>query len=141
MFTRSALMLLTVLVALGGCTQSYIGPKQPTGTVLGAVLGGLGGAQFGSGTGQLAATAAGALFGAGLGSEIGVSLDRADMLHREYSSWPVSRRQVPRPHLGHRVFRRWGDSYPMSTIGPSPGYGSWNAHNCRILPGGGGFPS
>jgi len=50
------------------------------GTVLGAIGGGLLGAQIGHGSGQLAAVAAGTLLGAFLGHEIGTSLDRADIL-------------------------------------------------------------
>ncbi|HSK38409.1 MAG TPA: RT0821/Lpp0805 family surface protein, partial [Arenibaculum sp.] len=48
------------------------------GTLGGAAAGGLAGAQFGKGTGQLAATAGGMLLGALLGGEVGKSLDRAD---------------------------------------------------------------
>ena len=52
--------------------------KQTGGTLIGAALGGFLGAQFGSGTGKLAATALGVVAGGWLGSELGKSLDRAD---------------------------------------------------------------
>lgn len=64
-----------------GCAeQDRYGTKQTVGTLSGAALGGLLGAQFGSGKGQLATTAIGVLIGALAGSEIGKSLDRADRL-------------------------------------------------------------
>lgn len=69
------------VLVLGACAQGdRPGQKQTFGTLGGAALGGLVGAQFGSGTGQLATTAAGVLIGALLGSEAGKSLDRADRL-------------------------------------------------------------
>lgn len=65
---------------LAGCAQWEESPKQTVGTVAGAALGGLVGAEFGQGTGRVAATGAGVLLGAFLGSEIGRSLDHADRL-------------------------------------------------------------
>lgn len=52
--------------------------KATGGTVLGAVGGGLAGAQFGHGSGKLATTLFGTLLGAFAGHEVGASLDRAD---------------------------------------------------------------
>ncbi|MEQ9326022.1 MAG: RT0821/Lpp0805 family surface protein [Rhodospirillales bacterium] len=80
MFAKS---LIAATIAGGllvaGCTQNT-GNKEIGGTLLGAGLGGLAGAQFGGGKGQLAATAVGVLAGAWLGNEVGKSLDRADQL-------------------------------------------------------------
>jgi uncharacterized protein YcfJ len=73
MRTLTALVLVLVLA---GCTD--YGPKELGGGLLGAGAGGLAGAQFGHGTGRLAATAGGALLGGWLGSGAGRSLDRAD---------------------------------------------------------------
>ena len=64
---------------VAGCTQNT-GNKEIGGTLLGAGLGGMAGAQFGGGKGQLAATAVGVLAGAWLGNEVGKSLDRADRI-------------------------------------------------------------
>lgn len=75
----SVVALLAVLVAACGYDAQQR-PKQTAGTVIGAGLGGLAGAQFGGDEVQLAATAFGTLLGAFLGSEIGKSLDRADQL-------------------------------------------------------------
>ena len=70
----------TVALVLGACATDS-GPKQTLGTLIGAGLGGLAGAQIGSGGGQLAAVAAGTLLGAFLGSEVGASLDKADQAY------------------------------------------------------------
>jgi len=71
--------MLAATFAMAGCENMGMqGNKQLAGTGLGAIGGGLAGAQFGKGTGQLWATGAGVLLGALLGSEIGASLDNAD---------------------------------------------------------------
>ena len=57
------------------------GTKQNVGAATGAVVGGILGSKVGGGNGQLWATGAGVLLGALLGSEIGKSLDRADMAY------------------------------------------------------------
>jgi surface antigen len=54
------------------------GMKESIGTLGGAALGGLAGAQLGHGTDNLAATGAGVLLGGLLGNQVGKSLDRAD---------------------------------------------------------------
>ena len=70
--------LAVAAILLVGCAD---GPsKQTIGTGLGGIGGGLAGAQFGRGSGNLAATAGGALLGALVGNSIGASLDRADSL-------------------------------------------------------------
>lgn len=74
-------VVLAAMVA--ACANSDYGPKQTGGALLGGLGGAVAGAQFGRGSGQLAATAAGALLGAFIGSEVGKSLDRAD---RQYAS-------------------------------------------------------
>ena len=80
--------LIGTLFAAAGCAEQGYGTKQTVGGLGGAALGGLLGAQFGSGTGKLATTAAGVLIGALAGSEIGRSLDRAD---RNYANQAVNR--------------------------------------------------
>lgn len=83
--TVAAAMALVVAAGLlGACVsngQNGYGMKQGAGTLLGAGLGGLAGAQFGGGNGQLAMVAAGTLLGGFLGNEIGASLDRADQAY------------------------------------------------------------
>ncbi len=74
--------LIAGAFVLGACSEDA-GTKETLGTLGGAALGGLLGAQVGGGTGQLAATAAGALIGAVVGAEVGKSLDKADQLYAE----------------------------------------------------------
>jgi len=83
---KEKIMILAVLasLSLSGCAQDGsenawgMGTKQTVGTAGGAILGGLGGAALGKGTGRLWTTGAGALLGAFVGSSIGKSLDSAD---------------------------------------------------------------
>lgn len=80
---------ITLMVAftllLSGCAAP-VGPKESTGTLLGAGTGALLGAQVGSGRGRIVAVAIGTLAGALLGQEIGRSLDRADRLAMEQNA-------------------------------------------------------
>jgi surface antigen len=81
-YAKFAVVGVAVLgLGLAACQQQ--GPKQTIGTVGGAALGGLAGAQFGKGSGQLAAVAVGTLLGAFIGSEVGKSLDKADQAYAE----------------------------------------------------------
>lgn len=54
--------------------------NQDTGTVAGAIAGGLLGSQFGKGGGQMLAIGAGALAGAYFGGKIGQSMDELDRM-------------------------------------------------------------
>ncbi|MDW7645188.1 MAG: RT0821/Lpp0805 family surface protein [Desulfuromonadales bacterium] len=78
-------MITLVALVLTGCAPTA-GPKEETGTLLGATGGALLGAQVGSGRGRLVAVAVGTLAGALLGQEIGRSLDRADRLAMEQNA-------------------------------------------------------
>lgn len=72
------LTVAAVALSLAAC-ETTGGQKQTGGTLLGGLGGAVAGAQFGNGTGRLAAVAAGTLLGALVGSEVGRSLDKADM--------------------------------------------------------------
>jgi len=64
--------------------------KQDSGTLAGAVVGGIIGNQFGKGSGKVAATFAGAVIGGVVGNEIGKSLDARDRelaRQAEYDAW------------------------------------------------------
>ena len=61
---------------LGACSGSF--NKQDSGTVIGALAGGILGNQVGKGSGRVLATVAGAVIGGVVGSEIGKSLDEND---------------------------------------------------------------
>lgn len=78
-------LMLVAGIGLSGCSSTTGGgsgiSKETGGTALGAVVGGLAGAQFGKGKGRLVTTGLGVLVGALAGSEIGKSLDRADVAY------------------------------------------------------------
>jgi len=85
-FIRAGIFSLGLisLASLTSCLQNEgVGSKEQFGTIGGAVIGGLLGAQIGDGSGQLAAVAAGTLLGAFIGNDIGASLDKADQLYAE----------------------------------------------------------
>lgn len=81
------------VVLVGACANNphygggHMGTKETWGTLGGAALGGLAGAQFGKGNGKLASTALGALLGAVAGNAIGKSLDRADRMYMEQAEF------------------------------------------------------
>ena len=69
-------------IALGGCSSSdrfTSGPKEGTGTALGALSGALIGSTIGGTTGdRVAATIAGAAIGGLIGNRIGAAMDDSD---------------------------------------------------------------
>jgi surface antigen len=74
---RNAIVAVALCLGLAACGPE--GPsKADTGTVVGAVAGGVIGNQFARGGGRVAATVAGAFIGGVVGSEIGRSMDRED---------------------------------------------------------------
>lgn len=71
------LALLAIMpVMLSACSGSF--NKQDSGTVIGALAGGILGNQVGKGKGKVLATVAGVVIGGIVGSEIGKSLDEND---------------------------------------------------------------
>ena len=77
---------LTLLTACTGNTYTAA-PNQTTGTLVGAVAGGIIGNQIGQGTGNAVATAIGIVAGGLIGNQIGASLDeqnRQRALQAEY---------------------------------------------------------
>ena len=70
--------MLLALVAAGSFALTGCETNQDTGTLVGAVAGGVIGNQFGKGGGRAAATLAGAVIGGIAGNEIGRKLDKRD---------------------------------------------------------------
>ena len=67
------------LAACAATPETGQGPKENTGTLVGAVAGGLIGSQFGGGTGErIAAGLAGAAIGGLIGNRIGAGMDDDD---------------------------------------------------------------
>lgn len=81
-FLTLAAIASVCLATLTGCANMQSqGNKQLAGTGIGAIAGGIAGAQFGKGSGQLVGAGVGTLLGALVGSEIGASLDKADLAY------------------------------------------------------------
>lgn len=114
-------------VALTGCTNLQgQGNKQLVGTGVGAVAGGLAGAQFGSGKGQLIGAGVGTLLGALVGSEIGSSLDKADLAYANNAQTAAYRAPV-----GETVSWNNPDSGNYGTITPTREGKSTSGRYCR----------
>ncbi len=96
-------MLVVTLVIMSACATSQYGQKQTVGGLAGAALGGLLGAQFGGGKGQLASTAVGVLLGGLMGSEVGRSMDDTDRMKADQAN--INARTAP---LGQVI--NWNNS-------------------------------
>jgi len=97
MMAGSLTVALAATLALAACGPDV--KKEDTGTVVGAVAGGIIGNQFGSGGGRVAATLAGAVVGGIVGNEIGRSLDARDRelaREAEFDAWERGQSGQPR---------------------------------------------
>ncbi|MDD9797783.1 MAG: RT0821/Lpp0805 family surface protein, partial [Alphaproteobacteria bacterium] len=119
-----AVCLSALLVACAGDPNR----KQKMGTLLGAAIGGLAGAQVGDGRGNKAAIALGAILGAMAGSAIGRQLDEAD-LQKMAQTTRTSIRQDP---VG--TSRSWQSSQNdniSGTVTPIRDYKNTDGTVCR----------
>lgn len=124
---KTMMVVSTLGLFVSACSANAMGEKQTVGGLLGAVGGGLAGAQFGNGKGQLASVAAGTLLGALIGSEAGRSLDSADQMamgrstQRALETAP-SHQSVPwsNPDTGH-----------SGQVIPQPAYTNTQGRYCR----------
>src|SRR6478735_8382037 len=82
MISRHIIAVAATALGLAGCAgnpETGTGPKENTGTAVGAITGALIGSQFGGNTGsRVAAGVAGAALGGLIGNRIGASLDDQD---------------------------------------------------------------
>jgi len=109
-----ALVTTVVSLAVAGCAGEF--NRAESGTVIGAVAGGILGNQVGKGTGRTVATVAGALVGGIVGHEIGRSMDAQDRrlaqdaelraLEDGPSGRPIAWRNPDSGHYGEVVPRR-----------------------------------
>ena len=140
-FASKILVSVAALSLLAGCSQQgnphgggmggYGGgggiTKQNVGTIAGGVGGALLGSQIGGGRGQLAAVAIGTLLGAGIGSEIGASLDKADIAYASQTTQYALESSQPGQSLP------WSNpqSGVSGTVTPSNYYQMANGSYCR----------
>jgi surface antigen len=102
------------------------GNRAGTGTVVGAVAGGIIGNQVGKGSGQVAATAIGAVVGGIVGHEIGKSMDEAD----RRAAMEAEYRALETAQSGSQTPWRNPDSGHYGYVVPSQPY-KYNNLDCR----------
>ncbi|HZT26065.1 MAG TPA: RT0821/Lpp0805 family surface protein [Pseudolabrys sp.] len=116
-----------MLAACAGDPESGRGPKENTGTLLGALGGAAIGSAFGGGVGgHLAGAAIGAGVGALIGNRIGAALDDEDK-RRAYAAEMEALERGP---SGAPVGWRNPDSGRYGSVVPGPAYVD-NGRNCR----------
>jgi surface antigen len=114
-------------LTLNGCQTAQNAPKQTVGTLMGAGVGALLGAQMGGGKGKLAAVVIGTLGGAYLGSEIGKSLDAADRMYMEQNAQST----LEHSKTDERSSWKNPDSGNSGTFKPTRTYASSSGQSCR----------
>lgn len=119
----ATLICITTLM-LSACSGSF--NKQDSGTVIGALAGGILGNQVGKGSGKVLATVAGAVIGGVVGSEIGKSLDENDRRAAAAAEY----RALENGQSGTATPWRNPDSGHHGVIVPTPPYQE-SGRNCR----------
>ncbi|MBM3529032.1 MAG: glycine zipper 2TM domain-containing protein [Alphaproteobacteria bacterium] len=115
------------LAACAGNPETGTGPRENTGTLLGAIGGAVIGSQFGGGPGErVAAGLAGAAIGGLIGNRIGAAMDDEDK-KRAYEAQMDALERGP---SGRPVAWRNPDSGRYGSIVPGPAYDSRGA-KCR----------
>ena len=126
-FAAVAIIGLTLTACAGSPDGMGPGPKENTGTLLGALGGAAIGSQFGGGTsGHVAGALVGAGLGALIGNRIGASLDDDDR-ERAYAAQMDA---LERGQSGAPVSWKNPDSGRYGTVVPGPTYVE-NGRNCR----------
>src|SRR5262247_561453 len=116
--SAAALAALSI-AACAGTPETGQGPKENTGTLVGAVAGGLIGSQFGGGTGErIAAGLAGAALGGFIGNRIGASMDDEDK-RRAYAA---QMQALESGQSGAAVAWKNPDSGRYGSVIPGPAY-------------------
>ena len=130
MFVSRIGMIALVAMALAACSsnpETGTGPRENTGTLVGAVAGGLIGSQFGGGAGErVAAGLAGAAIGGLIGNRIGAALDDED----KQRAYAAQMEALEGGRSGAAVPWRNPDSGRHGSVVPGPAYQS-NGLQCR----------
>lgn len=125
MYAKKIAACLLVAFTLTACQTA--GPKQTGGTLLGAGLGALAGAQLGGGKGKLAATALGAVIGAWIGNDIGKTLDEADQRSAQQTTYAA----LENNRTGMTSTWSNPDSGNSGSVTPTHTYKTSSGANCR----------
>ena len=116
-----------IAISLSACQNAQNAEKQTIGTLMGAGVGALLGAQIGGGKGKLAAVVIGTLGGAYLGSEIGKSLDAADRMYMEKNAQST----LEYSQVGVESSWKNPDSGHSGTFKPTRTYAAKSGQSCR----------
>src|SRR5262249_34054923 len=123
----AAALLALSMAACAGTPETGQGPKENTGTLVGAVAGGLIGSQFGGGTGErIAAGRAGGGVGGLIGNGIGAGRDDDD----KGGAWAGQMQALEGGKSGVAVAWKNPDSGRYGSVVPGPAYES-NGLQCR----------
>jgi surface antigen len=123
----AAALMAAALAACAGNPDTGTGPKENTGTLLGAIGGAVIGSQFGGGPGErVAAGIAGAAIGGLIGNRIGAAMDDEDK-RRAYAAQMDALERGP---SGAPVAWRNPDSGRYGSVVPGPAYDS-RGTKCR----------
>lgn len=123
----AAALVAMSMTACSGNPETGTGPRENTGTLVGAVAGGLIGSQFGGGTGErIAAGLAGAALGGLIGNRIGAGMDDDDK-RRAYAA---QMQALEAGKSGVGVAWKNPDSGRYGSVVPGPAYQS-NGLQCR----------
>ena len=115
------------LAACAGTPETGQGPRENTGTLVGAVAGGLIGSQFGGGTGErIAAGLAGAAIGGMIGNRMGAAMDDED----KQRAYAAQMQALESGRSGAPVAWRNPDSGRYGSVVPGAAYQS-NGVQCR----------
>ncbi|MEK9670900.1 MAG: RT0821/Lpp0805 family surface protein [Rhodospirillaceae bacterium] len=122
-----SMIAVLMVVSLAACAADDKNQKQTGGNLLGGGLGALLGSQLGGGKGKLAVVAIGALAGAYAGSEIGKSLDKADLAYLNRTT------QDALEYNKVNQSSAWNnpDSKNSGTVTPTKTYQTAEGRNCR----------
>lgn len=122
MNARNAIAVALAAAGIAGCAgnpETGTGPRENTGTAVGAIAGALIGSQFGGGTGErIAAGVAGAALGGLIGNRIGAAMDDEDK-RRAYAA---QMQALESGQSGTPVPWRNPDSGRYGNIVPGPAY-------------------
>lgn len=121
---RTVAVLAIMPFMLSACSGSF--NKQDSGTVIGALAGGILGNQVGKGKGKVLATVAGAVVGGIVGSEIGKALDENDRRAAAEAEYYA----LEKGQSGNATPWRNPDSGRHGVIVPSKPY-EMSGRNCR----------
>jgi len=123
----AAALVAIFAAACSGTPETGQGPRENTGTLVGAVAGGLIGSQFGGGTGErIAAGLAGAAIGGLIGNRVGAAMDDED----KQRAYAAQMQALESGKSGVAVAWKNPDSGRYGSVVPGPAYRT-NGQQCR----------